>query len=270
MELSTTSRRSTSTTPRGRSSPTRSPTAPRRSCSGARESRGLIAPGAKVAGTVERSVLGRGVVVEAGAAVRDSVLLPGAVVRAGATVERAILDDGVAIGRDATVGEAGGEIALVGLRASVPAGERLPAGARHPHPGRLSARDSRRIPPRMLRGGSAGARSCATRDPAAPARGRSALRRARRASSTSRCSTRCSAACCGSRRRSSTTRTACAEPLGREGRRSPGVERVDGVADDRAVVRRARGARPGQREAARVAGAPRDQPPARPARPRAT
>ena len=85
-------------------------------------------------GAVERSVIGRGAVVEAGAAVRESVLLPGAVVRSGAVVERAILDDGVEIGRDATVGEPRGEIALVGLRASVPAGERLPAGARHPDP----------------------------------------------------------------------------------------------------------------------------------------
>ena len=92
----------------------------------------LLAPAARVAGTVERSVVGRGAVVEAGAVVRECVLLPGAVVRAGAVVERAILDDGVEIGRDARVGEAGGEIALVGLRTSVRAGARLPAGARHP------------------------------------------------------------------------------------------------------------------------------------------
>ena len=56
------------------------------------------------------------------------------------------------------------------------------------------------------------------------------------------------------------------EPLGREGRRPPGVERLDGVADDRAVVRVPRGARPCLGQAARVAGAARDQLPARPAR----
>ena len=56
------------------------------------------------------------------------------------------------------------------------------------------------------------------------------------------------------------------EPLGREGRRPPGVERVDGVADDRAVVRVPRGARPRVGQAARLAGAARDQLPARPAR----
>jgi glucose-1-phosphate adenylyltransferase len=93
---------------------------------------GLVAPAARVAGTVERSVIGRGAVVEAGAVVRESVLLPGAVVRSGATVVRAVLDDAVEIGTDAVVGEDGGEIALVGLRASVPAGASVAAGARVP------------------------------------------------------------------------------------------------------------------------------------------
>lgn len=50
-----------------------------------------------MAGGVERSVIGRGAVVEAGAVVCDSVLLPGAVVRAGATVRKAVLDDEVEI-----------------------------------------------------------------------------------------------------------------------------------------------------------------------------
>src|SRR5215216_1004239 len=53
------------------------------------------------------------------------------------------------------------------------------------------------------------------------------------------------------------------EPLGCEGRWPPGVERLDGVADDRAVVRRARGARPRERQAARLARAARPQLPAR-------
>jgi glucose-1-phosphate adenylyltransferase len=91
-----------------------------------------VAPGSRIAGTVERSVVGRGAVVEAGAVVREAVLLPGSLVRAGATVERAIVDDGVEIGRDASVGEPGGEIALVGKRAVVEAGARLGGGARFP------------------------------------------------------------------------------------------------------------------------------------------
>ncbi|MDA0172673.1 sugar phosphate nucleotidyltransferase [Solirubrobacter taibaiensis] len=88
----------------------------------------LIAPGAKVAGDVSGSVLGRGVVVEKGATVRDSVLLPGAIVRAGATVNRAIIDDHVDVRAD--VGEPGGAIALIGLHTTVD--ETLPAGARYP------------------------------------------------------------------------------------------------------------------------------------------
>ena len=66
-------------------------------CSGSAIESSLVAPGAKVAGSVSRSVLGRGVLVEAGATVRDSVLLPGAIVRKGATVERAIIDDHVEV-----------------------------------------------------------------------------------------------------------------------------------------------------------------------------
>ena len=92
----------------------------------------LLAPGATVAGTVTGSVIGRGAVVEKGAVVSESVVLPGAVVRAGARVQRAILDDGVIVGRDAAVGEADGEIALVGLRAELPEGAEVAAGGRHP------------------------------------------------------------------------------------------------------------------------------------------
>jgi glucose-1-phosphate adenylyltransferase len=92
----------------------------------------LLAPGAAVAGTVTRSVIGRGAVVEAGAVVSESVVLPGAVVRAGARVERAILDDGVQVGRDAAVGQPDGEIALVGLGAAVADGAQVRAGGRYP------------------------------------------------------------------------------------------------------------------------------------------
>jgi glucose-1-phosphate adenylyltransferase len=85
-----------------------------------------------VAGTVQGSVIGRGARVEAGAVVRGSVLLPGSIVHAGATVERAILDDHVEVLSGACVGEADGEIALVGQRAVVEADMRLSGGARFP------------------------------------------------------------------------------------------------------------------------------------------
>ncbi|MGZ8648763.1 MAG: glucose-1-phosphate adenylyltransferase family protein [Solirubrobacteraceae bacterium] len=88
----------------------------------------LLGPASVVAGTVERSVLGRGAVVERGATVREAVILPGAVVRAGASVVRAVVDDEVEVGAD--VGEEGGEIALVGMQARVT--EPVPGGGRFP------------------------------------------------------------------------------------------------------------------------------------------
>lgn len=74
----------------------------------------LISPGCRIAGRVERSVLGPGAVVEEGAEVRDSVLLEKVVVRAGARIQRAILDAEVEVGEGARVGETEGEIALAG------------------------------------------------------------------------------------------------------------------------------------------------------------
>jgi glucose-1-phosphate adenylyltransferase len=104
---------------------------PARLGDGARVCRSVLGAGVHVTGTVERSVLAGGAVVEAGAVVRDSVLLPGAVVRSGAVVERAILDDGVQIGVDARVGGAG-STALVGRRSVVPAGSSVEPGGRYP------------------------------------------------------------------------------------------------------------------------------------------
>ncbi len=92
----------------------------------------LLAPACRVAGTVERSVIGRGATVEEGAVVRDSVVLPGAVVRRGAVVTRAVLDDKVDVGPDARVGAEDGDIALVGLRATLEKGQEVAAGARFP------------------------------------------------------------------------------------------------------------------------------------------
>lgn len=116
---------------------------PARVAAGARVSDSMLASGARVAGTVERSVISRGAVLEAGSVVRDSVVLPGATVRAGALVERAVIDDAVEIGRDARVGGAAGadgagsagSVALVGCASRLPEGTVLAAGARYPQPG---------------------------------------------------------------------------------------------------------------------------------------
>lgn len=97
----------------------------------------LLAPGARVAGTVRRSVVGPDTVVEAGAEVVDSVLSAGVVVRAGARVERAVVDAGAEVlgsvgGPDTDLADADA-IAIVGRDAvvpgSVPPGGRVPPGA---------------------------------------------------------------------------------------------------------------------------------------------
>jgi glucose-1-phosphate adenylyltransferase len=104
---------------------------PARVLRGAVIEQSLVAGSARVAGRVERSTIGRGAIVEAGATIRESVLLPGAIVRAGASVERAILDDRVEIGRDARVGGPG-DITLLGLAACIPNDAVVGSGSRIP------------------------------------------------------------------------------------------------------------------------------------------
>ncbi len=60
--------------------------------------------GARVAGQIDNSVIGPGVVVEAGAKVTASVLMNNVLVEAGAVVDRAVLDKQVTVGRRARVG----------------------------------------------------------------------------------------------------------------------------------------------------------------------
>lgn len=68
----------------------------------------LVGPGCMVGGSVVRSVLSPGVVVEQGAVVEDSVVLNEAVIRSGARVERAIVDLHAEVPGDArVVGSAG-------------------------------------------------------------------------------------------------------------------------------------------------------------------
>ena len=91
-----------------------------------------LTAGCEIYGTVENSVLGAGVKVEAGAVVVDSVLMDNAVVGANAIVKYAILDSGVSIGEGAKVGEdkeTASEVAVVGADVAVPAGSVIEAGA---------------------------------------------------------------------------------------------------------------------------------------------
>ena len=70
----------------------------------------LLSSGSRVAGTVLRSVIGPGVVVEEGAEVVESVLLGDTVVRSGARVTRSIVDTGCELLDGADIG--GDQVAL--------------------------------------------------------------------------------------------------------------------------------------------------------------
>ncbi|MBV9872084.1 MAG: hypothetical protein JO214_15825 [Frankiaceae bacterium] len=99
----------------------------------------LLGAGARVAGNVERSVLGPAVVVEPGAVVRHAVLHDGVVVRSGAVIDHAIVDERTEIGADARVGAPPTDddeprIAVVRGSEVVPAGTVIDAGTEWPEP----------------------------------------------------------------------------------------------------------------------------------------
>jgi glucose-1-phosphate adenylyltransferase len=108
---------------------------PVRLLSGATVADSLVANGATVAGTVQRSVLSPGVRVEAGAMVRDAIVLHDAVVQAGAVVERAVVDERATIGDKAQVGGESGDLTLIGRLTEVEPGERVRAGERRERQG---------------------------------------------------------------------------------------------------------------------------------------
>ncbi len=64
----------------------------------------LVSDGARIEGTVERSVISPGVYVAPGAVVRDSIVLTDAVIETGASVERAVIDKRVRVGEGARLG----------------------------------------------------------------------------------------------------------------------------------------------------------------------
>lgn len=70
----------------------------------ARIENSLISSGAQVAGTVRRSVIGPGVIVEPGAVISDSIIFSDCIIRGGAEVNWSIIDDRVRIGPNARVG----------------------------------------------------------------------------------------------------------------------------------------------------------------------
>jgi len=106
--------------------------------SGAQVDRALLSNGCIIAGTVVNSVLSPGVVVQAGAAVRDSIILNDTIVESGALVDRCIIDKQVRVGRNAVVGSGEDQtpnqrepqnlatgITIVGKGALIPSGTRI-------------------------------------------------------------------------------------------------------------------------------------------------
>ena len=113
------------------------PRAPARVLDGATVSDSLISPGVRVSGTVRRSVLGPGVVVEAGAEVSDSVLFADTVVRSGASVAWSVLDSDCVVEEGAVVGDPDtpvlddpDAVTLLGQGSVVGPDVRLPTGSR--------------------------------------------------------------------------------------------------------------------------------------------
>lgn len=107
---------------------------PARVLDGAEVSETLLSSGCVIGGSVTRSVVGPGVVVEAGAVVVESVLFGDVVVRSGASVTRSIVDSRCELLQDAQVGS--DEVALDDPEAIPVVGREsrvssvLPAGAR--------------------------------------------------------------------------------------------------------------------------------------------
>ncbi len=64
----------------------------------------LISHGCIIQGTVERSVLSPGVIVEEGAVVRESILLFDCVIGEGSVIDRSILDKEVVVGKNCRIG----------------------------------------------------------------------------------------------------------------------------------------------------------------------
>ena len=97
----------------------------------------MLSPGCDVAGTVIDSVLGPGVVVEAGALVEDCVIFGDVRIERGARVNTSIVDERCTIGRDAVVGAMSSnrvardeEIVLMGRDSTVGDDVGVPAGSR--------------------------------------------------------------------------------------------------------------------------------------------
>ena len=93
----------------------------------------LLSAGATIAGTVIRSIIGPGCVVETGATVTDSILFDEVHVEEGATIHRSIIDEKVTVGKQATVGVGlldKKDLTMIGMKVKIPEGANILAGER--------------------------------------------------------------------------------------------------------------------------------------------
>ena len=88
----------------------------------------MLTEGCEVYGTARHSVLFEGVIVEEGAVVENSVIMPGTRIKSGAVVNRTIVAENCVINANAHVGEAEGDIALIGQATIMPEGYVVKAG----------------------------------------------------------------------------------------------------------------------------------------------
>ena len=92
---------------------------------GGRISDSLVSPGSRVGGTVVRSVLGPGVVVDEGAVVRDSIVFRDTHIQSGARLDWTVVDQDCVVGPDAEIGSPDTDpddpdaIVLIGRRSTV-------------------------------------------------------------------------------------------------------------------------------------------------------
>ena len=93
----------------------------------------FLSPGCTVNGTVRRSILAPGVIVERGARVEDSVVLQGVRIGPEASVRKAIVDENAQIGYAAKVG-GGNELSVIGRGACLAASATVQPGE-HVSPG---------------------------------------------------------------------------------------------------------------------------------------
>ena len=98
---------------------------------GSELSRCLITEGCVIEGTVNHSIVSTQAVVEKGAQVIDSVLMPGVHIGPGAHVVRSIIAENARIGAGAKIGQADGDITVVGINVHVPAETVVPAGTQY-------------------------------------------------------------------------------------------------------------------------------------------